>query len=97
MCKGFMHICHRPVGASMNGFEEFFAFARSLYLLVTCHSILNELERFNLFLFNKGKKGRPMFIHSAVSSPLDRSKRFTLNYMADLFTPTPTQLLWEAR
>ena len=30
------------------------------------------------FLVRKGKKGKGMFLYSAVSSPLDRSKRFTL-------------------
>ena len=37
-----------------------------------------------------------MFLYSAVSCPLDRSKRFTLHPLADLFNPTPTRLLWEA-
>ena len=31
-----------------------------------------------------------MVLYSAVSSPSDRSKRFTLHPLADLFTPTPT-------
>ena len=37
-----------------------------------------------------------MFLYSAVSSPLDRSKRFTLPPVTDLFIPTPTRLLREA-
>ena len=37
-----------------------------------------------------------MFLYSAVSSPLARSKRFTLHPPADLFIPAPTRLLWEA-
>ena len=37
-----------------------------------------------------------MFSYSAVSSPLERSKRFTLHPLADWFIPTPTRLLWEA-
>ena len=41
-----------------------------------------------------GKK--VVFLYSAVSSPLDRSKRFTLHALADLFIPTPAGLLWEA-
>ena len=32
----------------------------------------------------------------AVSSALDRSKRFILYHLADLFIPTPTRLLWKA-
>ena len=34
-----------------------------------------------------------MFLYSAVSSPLDRSKRVTLHHLADLFIPIPTRLL----
>ena len=30
-----------------------------------------------------------MLLYSAVSSPLDHSKRFTLHPLADLFIPTP--------
>ena len=43
------------------------------------------------------KKGKGMFLYSAVSSPLDRSgaAHFTPP-LADLFIPTPTRLLWEA-
>ena len=37
-----------------------------------------------------------MFSYSAVSSSLDRSERFTLRPLEDLFIPTPTRLLWEA-
>ena len=37
-----------------------------------------------------------MLLRSAVSSPLDRSNRFTLHSLADMFIPTPTRLLWEA-
>ena len=37
-----------------------------------------------------------MFLYSAVSSPLDRSKRFTLHPLADLLIPAPTRLVWEA-
>ena len=40
-------------------------------------------------------KGKGMVLYSAVSSPLDRSKRFTLHPLADLFIPTPTRLLLE--
>ena len=36
------------------------------------------------------EKGNGMFLYSAVSSPLDRSKRFTFHPLADLFIPTPT-------
>ena len=36
---------------------------------------------------------RGMFLYSAVSSPLDGSKRFTLHPLVDLFIPTPTGLL----
>ena len=36
------------------------------------------------------------FLYSAVSSPLDRSKRLILYPQADLFIPTPTRLLREA-
>ena len=35
------------------------------------------------------------FLHRAVSSPLECSKRFTLHPLADLFILTPTWLLWE--
>ena len=43
------------------------------------------------------KKVTGMFLYSAVSSPLDRSKHFTLlPPMADLFIPTPNRLLLEA-
>ena len=41
-----------------------------------------------------GKK--VVFLYSAVSGPLDRSKRFTLHALADLFIPTPARLLGEA-
>ena len=42
-------------------------------------------------------KVKGIFLYSAVSSPLDRSKRFTLlPPLADLFIPTPTRLLREA-
>ena len=44
---------------------------------------------------NKGKKSC-MFLYSAVSSLLDRIKRFTLHRLADLFIPKPNQLLSEA-
>ena len=46
--------------------------------------------------YNKSKKG--MFFYKAqwVSSSLDRSKRFTLHPLADLFIPTPTRLLRDA-
>ena len=37
-----------------------------------------------------------MFLYSVVSSPLDRSKRFTLRPLAHLFIPGQTWLLWEA-
>ena len=36
------------------------------------------------------------FLCSAVSSPWDCSKRFTLHPLANLFIPRPFQLLWEA-
>ena len=36
-----------------------------------------------------------IFIYSAVSSPLDCRKRFTLHPLADLSIPTATRLLWE--
>ena len=42
---------------------------------------------------SKCKKGKGMFLYSAVSRQLARSKRFTLHR---LFIPAPTQLLWEA-
>ena len=41
-------------------------------------------------------KGNGMFLYSAVSSLLDRSKHFTLHYPADLFIPAPTRRLCEA-
>ena len=48
-------------------------------------------------------KVKGMSLHRAVSSPLDRSKRFfdrskrfTLYHLVDLFIPTPTPLLLEA-
>ena len=37
------------------------------------------------------KKGKGIFFYSAVSRPLDRSKRFTLHPLADLFIQTPTR------
>ena len=37
-----------------------------------------------------------MFLYSAVSSPLGRSKRCTLHSFADLSISTPTRRLWEA-
>ena len=37
-----------------------------------------------------------LFLYSAVSSPWDCSKPFTLHPLADRFIPTPTQHLWEA-
>ena len=37
-----------------------------------------------------------MFLYSAVSSPLDHSKRFTLHSLTAMFIPTPTRLLSEA-
>ena len=37
-----------------------------------------------------------MLLYSTESSPLDRSKRFTLHFLADLFIQTPIQLIWEA-
>ena len=40
-----------------------------------------------------GGKGKCMILYSAVSSPFDRSKRFALHFLADLFIPTPTRLL----
>ena len=36
-----------------------------------------------------------MGLYSEVSSPSDRTKRFTLCPLADLFIPTPTRLPWE--
>ena len=39
--------------------------------------------------FSIYRKGKGMVLYSAVSSPLDRSKRFTLHTLADLFIPTP--------
>ena len=41
------------------------------------------------------KKRQGMFLCSAVSSPLDRSKHVTLHLLAHLFA-APTRLLWEA-
>ena len=38
-------------------------------------------------------EGRCMFLCSPVSSPLDRSKRFTLHPLAELFIPTQTWLI----
>ena len=56
------------------------------------HQYLSHMEKCHI---NTCK--RYVFIYySAVSSPLDRSKHFTLHSLADLFIPTPTQLLWEA-
>ena len=48
----------------------------------------------NLFIMLGMCKG--MFLYRAVSSPLDRSKRFTLHPLADVFIPTSTRLLLEA-
>ena len=43
------------------------------------------------------RKKKDMFLYSAVSSPLDRSKLFTLFLpLTDLFIPTQTRLLQEA-
>ena len=39
---------------------------------------------------------RQSFLYSAVSSPWDCSKRFILHPLAEIFIPTPSQLLWEA-
>ena len=39
-----------------------------------------------LFLNVVSKKGKDMFLYSAVCSPLDRSKRFTLYSLGDLST-----------
>ena len=44
----------------------------------------------------KSKTGIGKFLYSAVSSTQDRSKRFTLYSVTDLFTQTPSRLLWEA-
>ena len=41
-------------------------------------------------------KSKGVFDIAHVSSPLDRSRRFTLHPLADLFIPTPTRLRWEA-
>ena len=38
-------------------------------------------------------RGKGTFLHSTVSSPLDCSKDITIHPLADLFIPTPTQLL----
>ena len=40
-------------------------------------------------------KGNDMFLYSAVSSPRDCSKHFTLHPLADLFIPKPSRLLHE--
>ena len=46
-------------------------------------------------LFKKASKGK--FLYSAASSPQDSSKHFTLYLiLTDLFTQTPSRLLWEA-
>ena len=37
-----------------------------------------------------------MFLYSAVSSPFDRSKRFTLHALSELFITTPNRLMLEA-
>ena len=36
------------------------------------------------------------FLYSAVTSSQDHSKHFTLTSLTDLFTQTPSRLLWEA-
>ena len=36
-----------------------------------------------------------IFIHGAVSSSLDRSKRFTLHPLSNMFIPASNRLLWE--
>ena len=41
-------------------------------------------------------KQKRYVLYSAVSSELDRSKRFTVHPLADLFIPTTTRLHWEA-
>ena len=47
------------------------------------------------FCLTQGKRYSCVFLYSTVCSPLDRPKRFTLHPRADLFIPTPTQLIWE--
>ena len=37
-----------------------------------------------------------MFLNRTVSVPLDRSERFTLHHLTDLYTPIPTPINWEA-
>ena len=45
----------------------------------------------------KGKIKKRSFLYSAVSGPLNRSKRFTLFHsLADMIIPTPTRHLREA-
>ena len=73
------------------------------YLIINLHSHLlpndsNGLKGVSgsILLHAGGEKGKGMFLYSAVSSPLDRSKRFTFYPLEDLFIPTPTRLLWEA-
>ena len=41
-------------------------------------------------LWCKGKKRKGLFLYSAVSSPWDCSKRFTIHPLADLFIPRPS-------
>ena len=41
------------------------------------------------------QRSKGKFLYSAVSSPQDRSKRFTLYIPADLFNQIPSQLVWE--
>ena len=52
---------------------------------------VREKEREREYVCKKG-----MFLYSAVFRPQDRSKRFTLYSLADLFIQTPFRVLWEA-
>ena len=48
---------------------------------------------FLMFVVLKGKQAT--LLNSAVSSPLDLSRRFTLHHLADLHTPITTPINWE--
>ena len=71
------------------------------YLIIITHLLPNDSKVLkggsgSILLHAGGKKVKTCFVYSLVSSPLDRSKHFTLYPLADLFIPTSTRLLCEA-
>ena len=67
--------------------------ATLLHPHLLCRVNVHHLQKKLLHLFVQQSKS--MFLYSAVSSPLDRSNRFLLHPLADLFIPTQTRLLLE--